>query len=134
MHKHPSLLALLLLALAFGATPSARADDAAAQEDDPDIPTEVQDVDVAPEPIRQDKPSVPPELAGVKASVVVAFVIDESGCVVDEHIVRSTNPAFDQIALDCVRGWEYKPAIRAGAPVKVRVVIPIRFNMSGRFR
>jgi protein TonB len=93
---------------------------------------QMDELDATPAPVQQGKPKVPSELEGVKASVVVAFIIDERGRVIGERIVQSTNSSFDTIAMNCVRDWKFQPATRSGSPVKVRVVVPIRFNSGGR--
>lgn len=79
-------------------------------------------------PIRQEAPTIPSELKGVKASVQVAFIIDENGHVVKPRIVQCSNDSFREIALSNASKWEFQAGTKAGKPVAVRVVVPIRFN------
>lgn len=81
-----------------------------------------------PKPVKQTKPSVPPELQGIKASILVGFLIDEKGEVTKPRIVQSSNESFNDIALRCVRNWEFEPGKKGGKTVSVRVVVPLRFK------
>jgi TonB family protein len=86
------------------------------------------ELDSPPKPTKQSQPSIPPELKGLKASVQIGFLIDEKGNVVKPRIVQSSNPSFNEISLKCIRDWEFEPGTKGGQPVKVRVVIPLRFK------
>jgi protein TonB len=86
------------------------------------------ELDSPPKPVRQSQPNIPPELKGVKASVQIGFLIDEKGNVVRPRIVQSSNASFNEISLKCIREWEFEPGAKGGQPVKVRVVIPLRFK------
>ena len=50
------------------------------------------------------------------------------GNVASTSVSKSSNPAFDQAALDAVARWKFKPAKKAGQPVAVTVVLPVRYN------
>ena len=86
------------------------------------------DLDAPPKPVKQTPPSIPPELQGVKASVQIGFIIDEKGRVTKPRIVQSSNTSFNEISLKCIREWEFDPGTKGGKPVKVRVVVPLRFK------
>lgn len=86
------------------------------------------DLDAPPKPVKQSSPSVPPELQGIKASVQIGFIIDEKGNVQKARIVQSSNVGFNEISLRCVRDWQFEPGSKGGQPVKVRVVVPLRFK------
>ncbi|WP_396615950.1 energy transducer TonB [Lysobacter soli] len=64
----------------------------------------------------------------------VVFFIDESGAVSDPTLESATSPDFGQAALKAVRSWKYRPASRAGKPVRVgpmRQIIPFELEKDG---
>jgi len=75
-------------------------------------------------------PKFPPQLArdGVSGIVAVRCTIDEKGNVTEPTVEKSSNPAFDQPALDAITKWRFKPATKDGSPIALKVTIPIRFN------
>ena len=88
------------------------------------------DLDQKPRALFQRAPRYPQELraAGRQGSVTVLFTVDTSGRVVDPKVQRSTDPAFEQPALDAVRQWRFEPGTRKGEAVPFRMRIPITFN------
>jgi protein TonB len=82
-----------------------------------------------PVPVRMAAPEYPEKLRrdGVAGIVVIKCTIDETGSVVDPTIEKSSNPDFDQSALDAVKKWKFKPARMDGNPVAKKVSIPIKF-------
>ena len=66
------------------------------------------------------QPAYPDELkrAGIEGKVGLQIVVGRGGGVDEMTIIRS-HPAFDQVALDAVKQWKYKPATKAGKPVAV---------------
>ena len=67
--------------------------------------------------------------AGVQGRVIVQFVIDEEGRVVDPVAVRSPSEAFSEAALAAVRQARFRPGRMRGEPVKVRFSLPITFRL-----
>ncbi len=59
----------------------------------------------------------------------IEVVVDESGAVSDARVYRSVNRVFDDVLLESVRQWRYKPATKEGRPVKYRRVTGV---VSGR--
>lgn len=88
-------------------------------------------VDENPSPTKTVKPAYPSELRrdGVEGLVAVSIVISETGDVVSSKVVKSSNKAFEQSALEAVDKWKFKPAKKDGKNVKVKVTIPFRFNI-----
>lgn len=88
--------------------------------------------DTPPAPVRTPPPEYPMELrrAGTAGMVAVAVVVDANGDVTSAEVNKSTHPDFEAPALEAVKKWKFKPAQLGGKPVKVRVVIPLRFNIS----
>jgi len=88
-------------------------------------------VDVNPVPVKTPPPDYPYDLKrqGVSGVVAVATVVDETGTVTSCSVTKSSNVEFEAAALAAVKRWKFKPAQKDGAPVKMRVTIPIRFNI-----
>jgi len=84
-----------------------------------------------PELINQVEPVYPIDMKrkGVAGKVVLEFTVDARGKVQSPKVVRSSNPAFDQPAIDAVLKFKFKPGVRNGKPVAVRMRMPIAFNL-----
>jgi TonB family protein len=85
------------------------------------------EVDVIPSALKQDQPVVPGNVKGISGKVFVGFIVDARGRVIAPRVIKSDNERLDEIALDCVFGWEFKPAQKEGTNVSVRVIVPLRF-------
>jgi len=92
------------------------------------------DLDQKPEARVRTAPMYPFEMrrSGLKGSVVVGFIVDSSGNVRDPYIVRSSNPGFEQAAIDTVLKWKFKPGKKGGAAVNTRVQQPIEFSLNAQ--
>lgn len=82
-----------------------------------------------PVPVRTVAPEYPNELRrdGVSGLVMVKCSIDEQGNVTGTEVEKSSNAAFEKPAVEAVKKWKFKPAKQDGAPVTVKVSIPIKF-------
>lgn len=91
---------------------------------------DVTELERRPEPVAQAAPSYPRELAKAKieGTVVMAFVIDETGKVEDPRVESSSRPEFEKPALEAIRRWRFKPGEREGKPVRTFVKQPFRFS------
>lgn len=87
--------------------------------------------DVRPTPIKTPPPEYPFELkrTGVTGVVAVKVLIDEKGAVAECIVAKSTHPDFEKPALDAVKKWKFKPAQKAGEPVKAWLMIPLQFQL-----
>ncbi|WP_438480601.1 energy transducer TonB [Oleiharenicola lentus] len=87
-----------------------------------------------PKILKQAHPRYPSSLSrnGTSGSVVVAFVIDTQGDVAKAEVVRSTNPGFNQSALDAVKQWKFKPGEIKGVKVNTLVTQRLDFNLQDR--
>jgi len=66
--------------------------------------------------------------AGIQGTVIISFIIDEEGNVVNAIIVRGVNTSLDLEAIRVVEMMpKYKPGMLKGEAVKVRYSIPIKF-------
>ena len=84
-----------------------------------------------PVPVRMVAPDYPYELKrnGVTGVVSLSFEVNEKGEVVDPKVLKSTNPQFEQPALDAIVKWKFKPGRKDGAPAKMKIAIPLQFKI-----
>jgi TonB family protein len=52
-------------------------------------------------------------------------VVDENGSVTSAAITEPVYPSYDQQLLQAAKSWRYRPARRAGQPVKYRRAVSI---------
>lgn len=86
------------------------------------------DSDVAPPvAIAQAMPVWAPRVDGEKRrySGTMEVVVDENGTVSSAAITEPVYPSYDQQLLQAAKGWRYRPARRAGQPVKYRRAVSI---------
>jgi protein TonB len=85
-----------------------------------------------PVPVRTVTPDFPMDMrrANVSGVVTINCLVDPRGEVQDLKVVKSTNVAFIQPALEALKKWKFKPAQRDGSSVPIRVTIPIKFSMA----
>jgi protein TonB len=82
-----------------------------------------------PVPVRTVAPEYPSEMRreGINGVVMVKCTIDEQGNVLDPQVEKSSNTAFEKPAVEALLRWKFKPAKQDGAPVAIKVSIPIKF-------
>ena len=71
------------------------------------------------------------QAAQAEGRVIVRFVVDETGEVEEAEVFRPVHPALDEAALEAVEQARFRPATRDGAPVRVRMAVPITFDLPG---
>jgi len=64
----------------------------------------------------------------ISSKIKVSFIIGTDGRVHSPFIVESAGPADDQVVLDAVRTWRYRPATCNGVPTESEA----RIGFSGR--
>ncbi len=67
---------------------------------------------------------------GIGGDVLVEFLIDPSGRVVDARIVSSSGPAFNQPTLKAIRKWTFTPGLKDGEAVWTQARIPFEFSVN----
>ena len=79
----------------------------------------------------QNPPQYPYEMsrAGISGEVVVEFIINSSGDVVDTRVIRSSHREFEVPAMQAVQKWKFKPGRKGGKNVSTRVSQLIEFNL-----
>jgi protein TonB len=75
-----------------------------------------------------------PELArkaGIEGRVIVQFIVDKEGNVVNPSIVRGVHKSLDEEAIRVVKQADFKPGMQDGKPVRVQYSLPITYKLSG---
>ncbi|MCF3648827.1 TonB family protein [Synoicihabitans lomoniglobus] len=94
-------------------------------------PLDADELGVWPEPTAWIEPYYPPQLNGTgkRGEVVVSFVIDEHGDVVNPEILIGDDPHFIASALAATVSLEFSPHLNeAGEPVPVSMAVSYRFD------
>ena len=88
-------------------------------------------VDVNPVPVKTPPPEFPNAMKreGTSGVVAVSIVVDETGAVVSCTVAKSSRAEFEEPAVTAVKKWKFKPAQKDGVPVKIKLTVPIRFNL-----
>ncbi len=83
-----------------------------------------------PVPVRTVAPTFPDAMRrnGTSGLVTVSCLIDEKGNVTEPKVVKASNDAFAEPAIEALRKWKFKPAKKDGEAVAIRVSIPVQFN------
>ena len=76
-------------------------------------------------------PLYPAEAKSAKLSgvVVLHVVIAKDGTVENLKVAASTDPIFNQAAIDAVRQWRYRPYLLNGLPTEVDSTVTINFQL-----
>ncbi len=84
-----------------------------------------------PVPVRTVAPRFPEEMrrSGNAGLVTVSCLIDEKGNVTEPKVIKASNDAFSEPALEALKKWKFKPAKKDGAAVAIRVNIPVQFTI-----
>jgi protein TonB len=94
---------------------------------------DVSDLDKQPTAVSQVAPVYPRELlrGKVEGTVVLLFVVNESGRVEDPRVENSSHPEFEKPAVDALKRWRFQPGSKNGAAVKSFMRLPMRFRING---
>ena len=68
---------------------------------------------------------------GIQGRVVVQFVVNSDGSIVDPVVIKSVNPHLDKEALRVVSTMpKWSPGKQRGKPVRVRFTLPVTFRLN----
>lgn len=69
--------------------------------------------------------------ARIQGNVLLDTVVNPDGSVTDVKVARSLDSTFglDQQAIKAAKEWKFKPGMKDGKPVAVRVAIEINFTL-----
>lgn len=129
-----SVLALSLIfagSSAFAAEAAAAAEPATATTPGVTKVVQIRGMDRAPVAVEKVAPTYPRELRekGVQGFATVDMLVDSTGRVVEASLVRATNPAFADQALEAAKAWKFEPAMAQGQAITTRVQVPFQFVM-----
>ena len=65
--------------------------------------------------------------AGISGRVIVQFVVNEKGEVVNPQVIRGIGGGCDEEALRVVKEAKFRPGNQRGRPVKVQYTVPVIF-------
>ena len=68
--------------------------------------------------------------AGIEGRVIVQFVIDRTGQVLDPQVIRGIDGGCDEEAVRAVLQAKFQPGLQRGRPLTVRYTLPITFRIN----
>ena len=68
------------------------------------------------------------DIGEVMGQILVSFIVDESGKVIDAEILNTFDTDLIPIVLDKVLQMEFNPALQNGYPIRVKYNLPILFK------
>ena len=88
----------------------------------------------APRPTYQPEPefSEKARQAGYEGTCVLEMVVDAEGMPRDIKVVRPIGMGLDDKAIEAVRQWRFKPGMKDGEPVAVRITVETSFHLYGQ--
>ena len=69
-------------------------------------------------------------ISGRNGEVMVEFVVDETGHVLDPHVLRSNDPVFEAPTLRAISKWRFEPGRKGGRVVRFRMAVPVGFSVN----
>jgi TonB family protein len=101
---------------------------------------------LAPAPVRAGSPNSPPIListvepkytryarkTGITGMCTLQLTIDAKGIPRNVQVVKSLDPGLDNNAVEAVKRWRYKPAIKDGVPLPVDSTVNVKFELPGQ--
>jgi TonB family protein len=65
----------------------------------------------------------------IQGTCVLALIVDQRGLVRDVHVTQSLDKRLDQNAIDAVKQWKFKPAVKDGKPTAARTSVEVDFRL-----
>ena len=67
----------------------------------------------------------------IQGRVLVTFIVNKDGAVVEPEVVKSVNPSLDKEALRVISTMpKWKPGSQRGKPVRVKYTVPVNFRLN----
>ena len=60
---------------------------------------------------------------------MISIIVDSRGYPQSPRVVRSLGMGLDEKALDAVRRYRFKPAMKDGKPVPVMITVEVNFRL-----
>jgi TonB family protein len=67
--------------------------------------------------------------AGLEGTVAISLFIGEDGVPEDLRVTRRLGLGLDEKAIDAVRQWRFRPALRNGLPFRAPATIEVNFRL-----
>lgn len=67
--------------------------------------------------------------AGIEGRVFVEFVVNKNGRVENPRVTRGVHKLLDDAAVEAVKKMRFKPGMQRNKPVKVRMTLPVKFEL-----
>ncbi len=67
----------------------------------------------------------------IQGEVSVEVTVKTDGKAYDIKVTKSLYPSLDKNAVDAVKNWKFKPAVKDGKPIELRVPIQVQFQLDG---
>ncbi|MBN1150521.1 energy transducer TonB [candidate division WOR-3 bacterium] len=85
-----------------------------------------------PRPVHIQEPAYPSAALNqnLEGTVVLLLYVDIDGKVTRADVINSTNPLFNDAAVDAGLRCTFKPAESAGRPIRVKLVFPVNFKLT----
>ena len=95
------------------------------------IPLRSDVIDRTPVVIKKTDPEYTEEArsAKVEGAVVLQVEIATDGRARNIHVVKSLGYGLDEKAIECVRQWRFRPAVKHGTRVRVPATIEVNFHL-----
>ena len=75
-----------------------------------------------------DYPGLVSTIYNIGGDVIVGFIIDEHGKVIQPEIIDTFNLVLNDVIIDKVKQMKFSPPLQNGRPVRVRYKLPITFK------
>ena len=67
----------------------------------------------------------------IQGRVVVVFIVNRDGSIVEPEVVKSVNPMLDKEARRVISNMpKWKPGLQFGKPVRVKFTVPVNFRLN----
>jgi protein TonB len=93
---------------------------------------EISDLDEMPRMLKGSRPKHPPNLLRERVEGIVRLkvLLDETGRVIVQSVLSSTNSSFERPAIQAAEDFRYTPPTKNGEPARTEFVLPIKFSIS----
>ncbi|HXA14651.1 MAG TPA: TonB family protein [Opitutaceae bacterium] len=90
-------------------------------------------LDRPPQALAQPQPIYPFDARSkeLNGQVVVEFLVDKSGQVMNPRVVSSSDPIFEETTLRAIENWRFAPGTWHGVPVRFSMRVPVAFRCNG---
>lgn len=98
------------------------------KENDVDTLFSIAELDQKPRLIYSSNPALNKKMKDARpGKVIVIFIVDQQGKVVNPKVQSSSNPIFEKATLMAIKRWKFEPGKHGGKAVSSRMRVPIVF-------